>query len=433
MPKANQIPGWFPLDVAGTIYPSARTRHWNSNFRIAFVLKKEVDLDRLRNALADAHKRFPSFFVGVRHGLFWYYVERMDNLDIIMPETTYPCQSIDIFDKTLPALRIYYDRRRVSVEFPHFVTDGGAALIFTKALLARYLQLEGVEIPPNSGLLDLTESPHASELTDSFREFYTKSKSNPPADHRAWQYSAPVIENYLKVIHATIPVKDLLSQAKARDLTLTDYLMGVYLYAFYQTSAKARSSRKPIQISVPISLRNIYPSDSLRNFSLFANLGFCPRSKEHFSFDDILKEMKGKLEAAKAKQELQKTLSSYVRTIDNIAVRLAPNVLKRRVMQAGYFFAGENRQTSPMTNLGKLNLPPSIAEHCETFETMLGSSPLLKLKLAIVSDDRFIHLYFTSTSPKTYVQRMFIRQLVAEGARVRVESNIRDNEERGTL
>jgi len=429
MPDTYQVPPWFPLDVAATIYPSARTRNWNYTFRIGFLLKEDVHPGLLREALGDIQKRFPSFFVAVRNGLFWYYLQPMDNLDIVKKEREYPCRSVNLFSPTAPALRVLYDRRRFCVEVPHCVSDGGGALTMVKALLARYLQLAGKDISADCGLLDFSEQPQATELTDSYREFYTKRSEKPAPDSTAWQYRPPQVLNYLRVVRGTIPLEDILPIAKARRLTLTDYLMGAYLYAFYAAVPGARRSVRPIKVSIAISLRNLYPSDSLRNFSLYANLGFSPRAKAHFTFEDVLEAMKGKLDEAKTQENMHKLLCQHTGMIQNLLVRLVPNFLKRQILRIGYVIAGETKQTSPLSNLGRAALPAGVAEHVDAIECILGGSMQKHINCAAISDDRFLYVTFSGDTKKTDVQREFFRLLVREGMRVRVESNIRDGED----
>ena len=38
----EEIPSWFPLDVAGIIYPNARRYGWCTTYRFAFIMKEEV-------------------------------------------------------------------------------------------------------------------------------------------------------------------------------------------------------------------------------------------------------------------------------------------------------------------------------------------------------------------------------------------------------
>ena len=427
-----KIPRRFPLDMAGIVFPAVRTRDWNETYRTGFLLKEEIDPARLRQALEDLHPRFPSFFVSVRRGFFWYYLERMDNLDrVVQREKGYPCRPMHIFSPDGPAIRVLYDRRRLSVELSHVVADGGGVTVFLKALLARYMELGGLVIPPDSGLPDLSEPPRARELADDYRTFYTKNPGKLPTEAAAYQYHAPRTPGYLKVIHAMVPLEDILPLVKAQGLTVTDYLMAVYIHAFYTADPRARRGRRPIKIGIPVSLRKFYPSESLRNFSLYANMSFdpkahsAPRAKEDFSFEDILEAMRGKLAAAIEPEKMHRLLCENMSLMQNPAMRLMPNVLKRQFMRLGYLLLGESTNTAPLSNLGRFQLPPCLAERVASVETFLGGNPRKSFGCVVISDERLLHLYFSGETRKTDVQRAFLRHLTGEGLRIRVESNIR--------
>jgi len=429
-----KIPKHFPLDMAGAVFPAARTRDQNETHRIGFLLKEEVDPGRLRRALEDLHPRFPSFFVSVRRGFFWYYLERTRRLDtarLVRREKDYPCRPIRIFSPDTPAMRVLYDRRRLSVELAHLVTDGGGAAVFMKALLARYMELGGMEVPKGirefpCGLTDLSAPPRAEELADDYRTFYTKSRGELPAQAAAYQYRPPYAPDYLKMLHAMVPLEDILPRIKALGLTVTDYLMAVYLYAFYTADPRAKNSRKPLVIGVPVSLRKFYPSRSLRNFSLYANLAFAPRAKEDFTFEDILETMRGKLAAAVTREEMHALLCRNVALMKNPLMRALPMALKRPAMKLGYNLIGESANTAVLTNLGPFDLPPCLAERVQAVETLVGGSRRGRLLCAVLSDERLLHLYFSGATQKTDIQRAFVRHLADEGMRVRVESNIRE-------
>jgi len=426
MPDEYRVPKWYPLDMAGNIFPVARSRNWNETCRVGFLLKEEIDPGRLRQALADLRPRYPSFFVGVRQGFFWYYIETMGNTDVVYPETGYPCRPMNLFSKTAPTIRVYYDQCRLSVEFSHLVADGGGILVFLKALLARYLELGGVEIPEDNGLPELTGQPRPEELADSYQEYHETCDAKPKGNRPAYQYRASKTKNYLKMIHGQIPLEDILPIVKKHGLTVTDYLMAVYIYAFYTADPHSQRSRRPIQISIPVSLRQFYPSESLRNFSLFAILGFDPRIKENCTFEDVLEAMRGKLAAATARDEMHKLLCSSVALMNNPVFRAIPNVLKRQLMKLGSIFVGEITNTSVLSNLGRFRLPPCLASHVETVEVIMGDGPWKRILCLAISDDRLLHIYFSGNTKATDVQRTFFVLLAREGARVRVESNIRD-------
>ena len=420
--EVSEFPQWYPLDVAATIYPNARRYGWCTTYRFAFVMKETVDPEVLRQALKDIAPRFPSFFVNIKAGLFWYYFERTDDLDIVEPEDYYPCRYIQICESTKPAMRVLYYKNRISVETFHSICDGGSAIVFIKTLVARYLELKGVKIPRTEGIADIDEKPKKYEFEDSFRKHYDKNKKGlSRKEETAYCYKAPVIKNYFKVIHGLIPVEYLKAAAKSHSMTITEFLMVAYLYAFYKNAPG--KVNKPIKISVPASLRTRFESKSLRNFSYFTNVGFNPKGRTDITFEEIFEMVKGKLEAGLEKEELHKMICVNARDASNPILRVVPNFLKKPVMQFIFDHVGENKFTSGMTNLGVMKFPPEMSEHVERVECLLGSSPTKKLSCAMISYNSVMNISFTSDSDKTDIQRTFFRVLSERGVRVRIECN----------
>ena len=417
----GELPGWFKLDNAATVYPAARRRAWCSVYRFSFIFKEDIEPEILKQALKDIAPRFPSYMVQIKNGLFWYYLKRVDNLDVIEEEDYYPCRYIQIGNSTKPLFRVLYYKKRLAVEVFHSVADGGASLLFIKTLAARYLTLKGVKITNNGEFVDIDEEPKKYELEDSFQKNYVKQKGVSRKEDTAYCYKPPVIKNYFKVIHGIVPVEDLKTVSKSMNMTITEFLMVTYLYSFYVNAPSP--VKKPIKISIPVSLRPRFDSKTLRNFSLFTNVGFNPKGRTDITFNEIYSMVKGKMEEGLQTDELQKVLSKNVSDASNPFVRYAPNVLKRQVLKFAFDHMGENKFTSAMTNLGIVKLPAEMQEHIERAECLLGVSPTKKLLCAIISYNGFINISFTSDSKKTDVQKTFFRVLSEKGVRVRVESN----------
>lgn len=420
----EEIPQWFPLDVAATIYPNARRYGWCTTYRFAFIMKEEVNPNLLRQALKDIAPRFPSFFVKVKAGLFWYYFERTDDLDIVEEEDYYPCRYIETMETTKPAMRVLYYKNRISIETFHSIADGGAALVFNKTLVARYLELKGVKITLTDDIADINEKPKKYEMEDSFRANYKKLRGLSRKEETAYCYKASAVKNYYKIIHGLVPAEDIKAAARARGMTITEFLMVAYLYAFY-VNAPGKVN-KPIKISIPASLRARFGSRTLRNFSLYTNIGFNPKGRKDITFEEIFEMVKGKLEKGLATEELQKMLSVNVRDAQNPVLRLVPNILKKPVMQIIFDHGGENKFTSGMTNLGVQKMPPEMYEHIERMECLLGSSPTKKLLCAMITYNNIVNISFTSDAKETDVQKTFFRVLAENGIRVRVECNCKE-------
>ena len=66
---------WYRLDTAALIFPAIARRDWSNGFRLSMTLTEEVDPAILQKAAEEMRSRFPSFFVGLHKGFFWYYLE----------------------------------------------------------------------------------------------------------------------------------------------------------------------------------------------------------------------------------------------------------------------------------------------------------------------------------------------------------------------
>jgi len=412
--QKQKAPRTMQLNMAANTFLCMRTRKWNYVIRMGYLLKEEIDPERLRRAVEDVWPRFPSFFVAARRGFFSYYLECMDYVDVVCPEGDYFCSPFDLFSRTKPMIRIVYDSCRFAVEIPHAVCDGMGLSVFTRALLARYLGLDDVT--------DLSEPPRAGELSDDYPRFCTKTKGKIPKDSAAWQYRRPYVENYLKVIHGAIPLEDILPAARARGMSVTEYLMCAYLYAFYLADPRARSAKKPIKLRIPVNMRQFYPgSETLHNFTLYRNLGFVPSEKDAWSFEDVVEAMRGRLKPSIIPEAMRGLLNQTVTLSGNPILRAVPIGLKRWFFKLGYFLTGEKPMTGVLSNLGRVELPPCIAERVESIEFIMGGSIFKSLCAFVLSDHRNLHIYLSGACRSTDVQDELFRLLEREGLRVTSE------------
>jgi len=403
------------LNMAANTFLCIRTRKWNYVIRMGWLLKEkeEIDPERLRRAVEDIWPRFPSFFVAARRGFFSYYLERMDYVDVVQEEGDCFCRPFDLFSRDTPMIRVVYGGNRFAVEIPHAVCDGKGLSVFTRALLARYLGLDDV--------IDLSEPPREEELSDDYRRFCTQAKGKIPKDTAAWQYRRPYEANYLKVIHGAVPLEDILPAARARGISVTEYLMCAYLYAFYSADPGARASEKPIKLRIPVNMRQFYPSGTLHNFTLYRNLGFVPSEKESWSFEDVIEAMRGVLKPCTTPGAMRLLLDQTVTLSRNPILRIIPIGLKRWFFKLGYYLTGEKPMTGVLSNLGRVELPPSLAEHVENVEFIMGGSIFKSLCAFVLSDHRNLHIYLSGACKSTDVQDALFKLLAGEGLRVTSE------------
>ena len=160
---------WNRLDNAAKIFPAVKRRDWSNVFRLSATLRQPVDPQRLQEAVALVAPRFPSMFVSLHRGLFWYYLEQLPEPPQVRPDSGCPLIHMTSRELETCALRVLYFQNRIAVEFFHSITDGNGGLVFLKTLTAAYVSLQdGREIQPGAGVLDWRMPPDPAEWEDSF-------------------------------------------------------------------------------------------------------------------------------------------------------------------------------------------------------------------------------------------------------------------------
>lgn len=66
---------WMRLDNAALIFPAVRRKNWSNAFRVSATLYEDVDPEILQQAVDALAPRFPSMYVSLHRGLFWYYLQ----------------------------------------------------------------------------------------------------------------------------------------------------------------------------------------------------------------------------------------------------------------------------------------------------------------------------------------------------------------------
>ncbi len=411
---------WYELDNAASIYPYSSNRQWICGYRIGFVLTEEVDPEILKQAVKDIMPRFPSYFVQLRFGYFWPYLERINEMPIIEEEHLHPILQTPRWYTDVPALKIIYYKRRLCIEAFHGIADGGATIEVLKALTAQYLRLKGVEIPKSEFIIDINEKPAPEETIDCFKKVYDKTKKGMKRkEQSSYQHVVKAIPNYNRVFQGLVPVVDIKAYCKPRNITITEFLTAVYIYSLYKCAPE--SNKKPIRISVPVSLRPLFGLNSMRNFSLFTNFGATLKPDKTSTLEDILKAIEGKLKEGTEKEVLERNITMNVSTAKNPVVRILPNGLKRPVLKIGYK-NGQQKFACTLSNLGVCKMPPEMKEHIDRMDVFLGG-PRNAFGIAVNSIDDKLNIGFNVASKQTDVVREFYRTLASLGMRVHVESS----------
>ena len=417
---------WVRLDNAAKIYPAARRKNWSNLFRQSVTLTENIDVRVLQNALDVTVKRFPSIAARLRKGAFWYYLQQVESAPQISEEHSYPLVFMDREEMRKCAFRVIAYKNRIAVEYFHSLTDGNGALVFLKSLTAEYLEQKyRVSIPFENGVLDRRELPKEEELEDSFLKY----AGNVPAsrkDTNAWHMSGePQKDGFLNLTCFQIPVKPALELAHKHNATLTVFMSAVMMKALLnlQNEKNPNTKRqKRIKLLIPVNLRNLFPSNTLRNFAMYTIPELDPRLGA-YSFDEICKIIQHKMGTEFTEKHMSCVIATNVNDERNPLVRLIPLPLKNAVMKAIFDSVGEKKSCLTLSNLGQVKIPEAMAQYVRRFDFILGVQAAAPYNCGMLSYGDTIYINFIRNIQDAELERHFHAVLQEMGLPTVVESN----------
>lgn len=417
---------WMPLDNAALIFPAVRRSNWTNVFRVSATLKDHIDPAVLQTAVNDLKHRFPSMYVRLRSGLFWHYLEEVPAPPSVREDYAYPLTHMGGREIAKCGLRIFYYKNRIAVEMFHALTDGTGGMIYLKTLVARYLTLKyGLNIPCTDGILDLSEQPTVEELEDSFLKNsspYALSRNEPTA----FRLSGTREAGFLHLTTGIISTRQLLDAAHSHHATVTVFLAAVMAQVILELQADrtALKHQKPVKITIPINLRRLYGSKTLRNFVLPVNPGVDPRLGS-YTLDDLCSTISGQLISEGTPQQMAGRIAANVQPQQHPILKIAPLFVKILAMRAVYSSIGERKGCLNVSNLGTQTLPEPMLPYIERLEFIIGvqSTYPNNCSVATLGDTTCINMIRNIREPE--LERRFFSRLVELGIAVDIEANQR--------
>ncbi|MDL2253242.1 hypothetical protein LJC49_04125 [Ruminococcaceae bacterium OttesenSCG-928-I18] len=413
--------GWHRLDNTANLFPVITSRRFSNVYRIAVTLDAAVEPELLQRALIEVLPEFAAFRVRLRRGLFWHYFETNPNEPILYLEDDYPCRYIDPGQNRHFLFRLSYYENRVNLEVFHVLTDGTAGKDFLLAVVCRYLMLAHPAEYSEDDKARKWFSGHASNVEDGYLTNYTPSKKSNYRVGRGYKIKGErnLLGN-LSVVHVHLGIDQLKTHCKQRQVTITQYLTAVIGWAVCTQQRKA-STRLPVNIFLPVNLRNMFDSGTALNFFSNVYISF-EGDLSALTFEEILQEVKSQFEEKISKEGMLEKISYTTAQRSNPVVRVIPLLLKNAVLRLVFEMSAKS-STLSFTNLGPLRLPPQFERHVTGATLLLSCAPKEPFKCAAISYKNDFTLNMSSTLRSVALQRAIVRHLAEDGLHVVVETN----------
>ena len=417
---------WFRLDNAALIFPAVRRRDWTNAFRVSATLNEQVQPEILQQAVDMLMPRFPSFYVCLRRGMFWYYLQKLSVPPKIRQEGACPLIHMTGRELRQCCFRVLYYENRIAVECFHAVTDGSGGMVFLKTLAAAYLSLaHGLEIPAGFGVLDIHAKPTPEETEDSFTRVAGTVALSRREENALRLRGAREEDGFLHLIIASVPQEQLLTLAHRYHCTVTALLCAVMLQSVL-TVAKTPQGNRWAKITVAVDLRRVLGGASLRNFALAVNVGVDPRLGS-YTLEDLTRAVQSQLESQVTRQQMAARVAANVQPAQSLAIRIMPRPVKDAVMRMVYNRVGECKGSLNISNLGKSDLPECMRPYVRFLDFTIGPQATYPNNCSVVSYGGVTRINLIRSTLQPRLERDFLNRLVELGVEVTVDSNERTN------
>ena len=334
-------PAWYRLDNVGKFYAAEAGSPDQTIFRLTATMADEVDPTALQRALDAAVALFPGFNVSLRSGMFWHYLEPSGARPMVEPEHLPICYSLHTGPKSV-LFRVTYYRRRINVEVSHMISDGRGGLEFLKALVGFYAT-ERYGAAPGPACTYAGTEPQKTE--DSFSANYELHLS-AGAVHR---------------------------RAKEAGVSVTSLLIAAVICAVRSTMT-ARDRHRAIHLDVPVDLRSLFGSATLRNFFGLAFITYTPGTADE-PLLAVAAEVQRQLTAGTEPAALKRRMMAMIKLEKNPLLRAAPLFVKDAILGLAAWKT-TREVTTTVSSLGRVAMDETAAPFVQGISALTSTAGL---------------------------------------------------------
>lgn len=439
---------WARLDNASNIFLAARSTSDPKVFRFSAEMDHDVDRQRLQDALDSIYDRYPLYHAVLRRGVFWHYLQDSDLKPLVTADEQYSCAPIYQVDRRNLLFRVVHHDRRIVVEVFHALSDGAGALGFLTDLVTAYVRLAHPEI---SG--PAADSGHVDESAEDLAEFvhdlgadsfahYFGDRSRPrafelegtPGDasadppeketlasplralsNRVYQVKGTrTPDDRTRAVELTMPAKDVLALARAEGVSLTVYLTALFFESIRASNTEFGKNRR-ISASVPVNLRQFFPSTSARNFFATIRVTHSYGAGDD-DFGTICRSLERQFREKATPEALEQKVRKLIRFERMAALRVVPRPIKDLLLRLINW--GNNQGLSvAVSNMGRVTFPQDSDSHVSRLLLHVSAA---RPQFCALSHAGILTVSFSSPYVETDHIREFVRALTREGIDVTV-------------
>lgn len=434
---------WVRLDNAANIFLAARNEIDTKVFRLSADLDEVVDPVVVQQALDRVYVQYPLFRAVLRRGVFWYYLQQSDRTPVVLEDRAPSVTHLYRFDSRDLLFRVLYRGHRISLEIFHALTDGTGSLWFFQDLLTEYVGLrhpdEFENVPPPDQEVIKQEftvdafthwfrhRPAARAFVEDATSAVESASTSLGTEHPASGVGrTPRLRGVVRVrgvhtpdlrtrvVELSMPTGPVLALARAESVSVTIYLIAVFFTAL-SSVRPARVGERVLTVSVPVNLRQFFPTESGRNFFATTRLAY-PLPVEPADLGRICHELDRQFQPLLSRRSLEPKVRRLIGFERHPVLRVVPRPVKDRLLSLVNRLSNRGI-TVAMSNLGRVTLPEPVRAHVGAIYFHVSA---IRPQFSVISHGDRITVSFTSPFVETDYHAAFVRHFTRRGIPVTV-------------
>lgn len=361
----------YPIDNSAILYLAQMRKNHSNVYRFCATMTEPVCPELLQKAADNVFARFPAIMAAVKPAFFSCYVIPSARAPRVQADTGL-LRTMSAEEMKSCGYRICYDGMQISIEAFHGLTDGYGAIQSFRTLLAEYLCLRyGISLPEKQEMLEGEEPDWQEELRDAYLDHGIARPTGIPGRY-AYQLPGKDRSWQVKTYQEQFSTAELLQASRNCGVSLTAMLSTIMAEAIAEIQQRQNGGKilQPVRIMVPVDLRKLFPSKTLRNYILYA-LPTVEAVDCSLPRRERFRRIQEQLRSQVSRERLTAQISRNVRAQRSWLFRMIPLAVKCTAMRIAYRFWGENNSSITLTNLGPISLSTQMKSYVERIDVHL--------------------------------------------------------------
>ena len=404
---------WYKIDNVAKVFLATVSKRDTRTFRLSCTLREAIEPEILQEAVLLAIQDRPQMQVRIRRGVFWHYMEDTDILPTVVREHGRICPLLYIPAKAMLHYQVTYFENRINLEMFHALADGTGGMEFLNIIVLHYLglkypgQFEDIAIHSGASTADLNQ--------DSYRRFFGKMGLTKDSTLKKAYHPGGLKFPYdqLQFFEIHMPVDQILPKAKKLGVSLTSYLGALWMLAI-RDDMPPRRRNLPVTLSIPVNLRNYYPSQTARNF--FNSVNVSHVFDRDISAEELAAEFDASLKSRLTPESISRQMDSF-ETMEYVApVRPVPLFIKQPIIRLVTKLS-TRKVSMVFSNMGIQKPPAQMKGHIKEYCGFCSTNSLFS---TVFSYDNSLILGVSSAYMNTGIVKNFVRSLSDSDVDIRV-------------